>query len=56
MHCPICKSTKRIEIDLHSDGYAKDLLECTSCGAIWVDYLGTITLLNDKVLLKDKAA
>ena len=37
MHCPKCNSTKGIEIDMHSDGYAKDLLECTACGAIHLD-------------------
>lgn len=48
MHCPICKSSKKVEIDMHADGYAKDLLECNECGAIWTDYLGKITLLNDQ--------
>ncbi|GFO56357.1 hypothetical protein GMSM_33640 [Geomonas sp. Red276] len=37
MRCPNCNSHKNIEIDIHSDGYAKDLFECTSCGVIWVE-------------------
>jgi uncharacterized Zn finger protein len=37
MHCPKCNTTKGIEIDMHSDGYAKDLLECTACGSIWIE-------------------
>lgn len=36
MHCPICNSKKGIEIDIHSDGYAKGLFECNSCGSIWL--------------------
>ena len=35
MQCPKCKSIKGIEIYMHSDDY-KDLLECTSCGTVWV--------------------
>ena len=37
MHCPKCNSKKGIEIDMHSDGYAKDLLECNTCGTVWVE-------------------
>ncbi|ABQ27028.1 TFIIB-type zinc ribbon-containing protein [Geotalea uraniireducens] len=48
MNCPHCKSSNSIEIDMHSDGYAKDILECTSCGAVWINHFGAITLLNKK--------
>ena len=37
MNCPHCDNRNSIEIDMHSDGYAKDLLECTSCGTIWLE-------------------
>ena len=37
MHCPKCNTQKGIEIDMHSDGYAKDLLECSACGTVWVE-------------------
>ena len=42
MQCPKCNSIKGIEIDMHSDGYAKDLLECTSCGTVWIESCGEI--------------
>ena len=42
MHCPNCNNKKGIEIDMHSDGYAKDLLECTSCGTIWFESCGDV--------------
>ena len=49
MNCPICATSNRIEIDIHSDGYADDLFECTNCGAVWVTDLEGTTLLNKKV-------
>ena len=42
MKCPKCNSQKDIEIDMHSDGYAKDILECTSCGTVWLERCGEI--------------
>jgi len=42
MHCPKCNSKQGIEIDMHSDGYAKDLLECTACGTLWLEKLNEI--------------
>ena len=44
MHCPKCNSQK-IEIDMHSDGYAKDILECTTCGTVWLESCGEIISL-----------
>ena len=37
MNCPNCHSKEGIEIDMHSDGYAKGLLECTVCGTVWLE-------------------
>ncbi len=34
MNCPYCHHKNHLEIDLHADGFSKDLLECTECGAI----------------------
>lgn len=46
MKCPHCDSKKGIEIDMHSDGYAKDLLECTSCGTLWLEKSSQIIAVN----------
>lgn len=46
MKCPHCHSKVGIEIDMHSDGYAKDLLECTSCGTIWLEKATEIISVN----------
>ncbi len=34
MNCPYCHHKNHLEIDLHADGFSKDLLECSECGAI----------------------
>ena len=34
MNCPYCDHHDHLEIDLHSDGFSADLLECTECGAM----------------------
>jgi hypothetical protein len=34
---------------MHSDGYAKDLIECANCEAIWLEDTSGIVLLNKMV-------
>ncbi|MBI5656463.1 MAG: hypothetical protein HZC44_06455 [Geobacter sp.] len=48
MTCPLCNIATGVEIDMHSDGYAKDLFECTECGSIWVLDRDGIVLLNNR--------
>lgn len=33
--CPICHSIDRVEVDMHADGFARNLEECGVCGALW---------------------
>jgi len=33
--CPICHSIDHVEIDIHADGFARNLEECGICGALW---------------------
>lgn len=49
MKCPICGNSMGIEIDIHADGYADNLLECNSCGALWINEHGEPILINKKV-------
>jgi len=42
MKCPNCNDTKGVVIDIHSDGYAKQLLECSCCGTVWLGTDGEI--------------
>ncbi len=49
MKCPICSNSTGLELDMHADGYADNLLECTSCGAIWLETVEGIELINKKV-------
>ncbi len=39
MKCPICSDHRKIEINIHSEGYADNMLECSKCGAIWIESL-----------------
>lgn len=48
MKHPICNDHSNIYINMHSDGYADSLLECTSCGTIWIASLEGTILLNIK--------
>jgi uncharacterized Zn finger protein len=48
MQCPHCNNKSGIEIDMHSDGYAKDLLECNSCGTIWLERTDQIISVSRK--------
>ena len=34
MICPYCHNRNHLEIDMHSDGYSMDIIECTECGAL----------------------
>ncbi|PLY03936.1 MAG: hypothetical protein C0622_03580 [Desulfuromonas sp.] len=34
MICPYCHHKNHLEIDMHSDGYSADLIECSDCGAL----------------------
>lgn len=48
MNCPHCDNKVGIEIDMHSDGYAKDLLECSSCGTVWLEKSKQIISVSKK--------
>ena len=48
MNCPVCNSATSIEINTHSGGYAKGLMECASCEAIWLCEDTEITILKKK--------
>lgn len=46
MECPVCKHCDHNELDLHSDGFAKDIIECDDCGTIWLDDHGTANIIK----------
>lgn len=46
MECPVCKHSDHNELDLHSDGYAKDIIECSDCGTIWLDVDGMANIIH----------
>ncbi len=46
MECPICNGKAHVELDLHSDGFAQDALECGDCGAIWSQTESSVNILK----------
>ncbi len=34
MKCLYCHHKDHLELDMHSDGYSSNLLECSECGAL----------------------
>ena len=48
MKCPLCKSIGHVEIDLHSDGYCQDALECGDCGGIWTYSAKELKIIKGK--------
>lgn len=46
MICPTCNTNHNIEIAMHADGFADNLLECSHCGTLWLNEFGRITIIN----------
>ncbi|MBW6512861.1 MAG: hypothetical protein K0A93_12250 [Desulfuromonadaceae bacterium] len=47
--CPFCHEANHVELDMHSDGFAGDLLECGDCGAVWSGMAADITVLHGPI-------
>lgn len=47
MKCPICKSYKNSEVDLHADGFYEGLFECSVCGSSWSVNHGLSEVVSD---------
>ncbi|HKK01691.1 MAG TPA: hypothetical protein VJ955_05945 [Desulfuromonadales bacterium] len=47
MQCPVCKSHKYTEIDLHAEGFSENILECKICGTVWAVNHGTLEIVKD---------
>jgi hypothetical protein len=49
MKCPLCKSRKHVEIDLHAEGFSQDARECGVCGGIWTFSGETLKIIKGRV-------
>ena len=49
MSCPVCKEKKKVEIDMHCDGFAEALEECGHCGSVWTLRGDKMTVLHGPV-------
>jgi hypothetical protein len=47
MKCPICKTNEHVDYDLHSAGFAEDIMECRVCGSSWSVAHGATELIRD---------
>lgn len=47
MKCPVCKNQEYAQIDLHSDGFYEDIVECTVCGTVWSVNHGVQEVIRD---------
>lgn len=48
MRCPVCKTVEQyVALDLHSDGFAEDIITCSSCGTIWSVNHGITEIVKD---------
>lgn len=49
MRCPLCKSSKHVEVDLHAEGFSQDAFECGDCGGIWTYSGEAIKIIKGRV-------
>ncbi len=47
MKCPVCKSQDHLDIDLHSNGFTEDIMECRVCGTVWSVNHGVTEIVRD---------
>ncbi len=47
MKCPICKHQSFKAVDLHSEGFYADILECRVCGTVWSVNHGVVQVIKD---------
>ncbi|HEY3309294.1 MAG TPA: hypothetical protein VGJ93_12630 [Desulfuromonadaceae bacterium] len=47
MKCPVCKSLKQNECQLHSDGFDEGITECDVCGTVWSVNHGVTEVVKD---------
>ncbi len=47
MKCPVCKTYEQQELDLHAEGFAEDIVECSVCGTIWAINHGLVEIVRD---------
>ncbi len=47
MKCPVCKSQDHLDLDLHSNGFTEDIMECRVCGTVWSVNHGVTEIVRD---------
>lgn len=48
MRCPVCKNREeQVGIDLHSEGFNEDIVECKICGSVYSILHGAVEVVKD---------
>jgi uncharacterized Zn finger protein len=47
MKCPVCKNNEHFDIDLHSNGFTENIMECPTCGTVWSVNHGVTEIVKD---------
>jgi uncharacterized Zn finger protein len=47
MKCPVCKSHMHKGLDLHSEQFVEDIVECSVCGTVWSVNHGMTEIVQD---------
>ena len=48
MNCPVCGCATCVDINTHATGFAKNVMECSKCEAVWLYEKKGITILKAK--------
>jgi len=48
MKCPVCKAYgPHDDLGLRSEGFAEEIITCSTCGAVWAINHGMVEMVND---------
>jgi len=47
MKCPVCRSYSSQEVDLHSEQFTEELVNCNVCGSEWAISHGLVEVVRD---------
>ena len=47
MKCPVCKNHEHADIELHSEQFSENIMECPVCGSMWSVNHGVTEIVKD---------
>ncbi len=49
MECPCCNENVKVSFNRHAEGFAKDVMECSVCGTVWITRDGEADVIKGSV-------